>query len=167
MMIGLGLGLAQIQTSALAAYAVNGVSPLYGLIAPSGFDNTGLTRTGDEKWIEGADGQISLIAANALSYDYSTGNRRYLVEDAATNKCTNYNVTPSDLTNLNGTAVSGGYTSIVTAAEAGWAGDPAVTHLIKVDNDSGGNVFLEFGGSAGNTNIHTLSYIYKSSGNGS
>lgn len=120
------------------------------------------TRSDTAATIRDSDGKLQSVSANAPRFNHDP-NGRLLglhIEGARTNKCTNYNAAPTD---LSGVTLSSGAAvlSIVddTAALATVGLDEIGSGAaIKIDNSaSGSSCTVDFAGSFGNTNPHSLS----------
>ena len=114
--------------------------------------------------VRGSDGKLVLVAANTPRFDHDiSGNPLGLLrEPTRQNKCTNYNINPTDLTGLTKTGDAAGVLSILddSAALAAAGLDNICTNgmAIDMDNTAGTtNMIVTISGTAGNTNNHSFS----------
>lgn len=120
------------------------------------------TRSDTAATIRDSDGKLQSLAANTPRFNHDENGRALglHIEASSTNKCENYNAAPSDLTGVtlsSGSAVL----SIVddTSALASMGLDEIGSGAaIKIDNStSGSSCTVDFAGTFGNTNPHSLS----------
>lgn len=110
-------------------------------------------------YADDAAGAYSAFAANAVVRT----NRGLQTRQTKTNKCTNYNANPTDLTNFN--ALAGDPAGVLTVvddsaalAAAGLSGICTSGKVFKLDNSAGSSIVVAtIGGFTGNTNPHTVS----------
>lgn len=97
-------------------------------------------------------------------YSFGSGikritNKGFLIEEARTNKCTNYNANPTDLTNVAGAGSA--TVSLVddnTALAAAGLTEIGNGKAFKIDDSASASVGgADISGTTGNTNAHTLS----------
>jgi len=148
-MLGLGLGLGLSKSGAVAVYT-------------DVFDSTGLllsatySRNDALSMYRDSDGVWQNAAANTIIEDHDAngdylGVRMWL---PVTNKCTNYNWNPTDLTNL---TVTGSSVGLVTIENHPVDGRPC----IRINNSGGGGTkFANIGGTFANTNPHSMQVQY-------
>ncbi len=93
-----------------------------------------------------------------------------LSEPQSTNKCTNYNANPTDLSGVTKAGDASATLSVVSDAAAlsaaGLSGVCSLGNVIKLDNSAGTTTaWVSINGNTGNTNDHTLSVFARGSGN--
>ena len=108
------------------------------------------------------------LAADQPRFDYTNGVQQLALNDAGTNKCTNYNANPTDLTNIGKSGDAAATLTVVddTAAlvAAKLNGLATSGKVYKLDNSAGSaGAFANISGTAGNTNVQTLSVYARSS----
>lgn len=149
----------------------------YRLGVGSGRTNNWLTlpgasyaRTGEQLCYNAASGLWEVYAANIPPVMAGGGME---VDEGTTNKCTNYNAAPTDLTNVTKSGDAAATLTVVddTAAliAAGFGGLIAAGKMngkvYKLDNSAGtAAAFAAVSGPTGNTNTHTISVVARTEG---
>lgn len=113
-------------------------------------------------YAERLDGSLVLFGSNIPRIT----DKGLLVEEARTNKATNTNVNPQNLTNVSYSGDPAGILSVVDdSAELARIG--LTGNVYKIDNSAGTvNASAVFVGQAGNTNPHTTSVYWRGTGTG-
>lgn len=116
-------------------------------------------------------GDLEVLAANKPRIAYTTDGlpRGLLIEPSRTNKCTNNNSDPTDLTGVSKGGDAAATLAVVddpaALAAAGLSGICSTGKVYKLDNGAGVAVASAvFAGSVGNTNAHTMTAYARGSG---
>lgn len=153
---------------AVGSYGLNKRKPL---ITSGDFSSGTLTRNSTATyWDASSELQTAAIDTARTDYDPSDDSLRgLLAEESRTNKCSNYNASPTDTTGLNLAGDPAATLTIVddstelTNAGLGGIGNG---NAIKLDNSAASsNSRVDIDGSTGNTNPHSVSVFWRGSGN--
>ena len=133
-----------------------------------GHPDTGLSLTrASSALAQDADGTWRSFGSGVLRIT----DQGLLIEEARTNKCTNYNANPTDTTNV---AKSGDAAATLTVVDdtaallaAGLQNIVTSGKVYKLDNSAGGSgAIVTITGQVGNTNKHSISIYVRGSGSG-
>lgn len=110
-----------------------------------------------------SSGNLVVAAANEARFDYDSSGvaKGILMEPSRTNKCTAYNLNPTNLTGL--TAGGNGSASIAIVSDSSALTTAKINagngNVIEVDNTLGGSgtAYVDISGTVANTNAHSFS----------
>lgn len=141
------------------------MSGQFSVIRPTAIGGSGLFRRASGGTYTDAHGELINAGFDTPRFDHdkvSLVPLGLLMEPAATNKCTNANANPADLTGTTGATLVADATAI---SNSGLSNVCTAGNAFHVDNSAGGaTVFLVFGGTTGNLNPHSMQVYYRSTG---
>lgn len=142
-----GVGAYGVGSAGVSTLELTSLDSILALGTYTRNDTTAMTRNADGSWTK--------AAANAAYSHYNldgTLQRLLVTERAATNKCTNVNWQPTDLTGLTAGGNASGTVTISTHPVHGFP-------TICITNNIGGSgtKYANIGGTFANTNVHSMS----------